>query len=471
MRSLHLLCLFSAGPTLGAAFSVPAGVHKISQTSPAVASSCRLTPSQQREIHDMTSFPYQIQRCKETRLRAAVLSSSDPPFPSRKERVLFEVKTLIRVLFPAIISGAIAFTTLPTLNNQIATFVLKVTDPVKISMLGDAVQSFISLVGLLYSILVGQVFGFLYSQQEALYLALFDEVTEAKSLLEQVALVSQGRTMYSTCLNSIARYVKNDLLDGMKTFDGSITPSLGDAVQSFISLVGLLYSILVGQVFGFLYSQQEALYLALFDEVTEAKSLLEQVALVSQGRTMYSTCLNSIARYVKNDLLDGMKTFDGSITPSLLLSARPSDDPLEAILYLTSVGVPGHVYDTVRSLRQARSRRLGALQRKVPVIHLIMLWLLGIIMVGSFPVFLGVSEAAAAVGGQITRSNMTVQSGLFGVATFAVVMTKSVLIELWRTKGGAYNVDKTLKVMASGLKKELDERMDEAKKILKRSKE
>ena len=380
MRSLHLICLFSAGPTLGAAFSVPAGVHKISQTSPAVASSCRLTPSQQREIHDMTSFPYQIQRCKETRLRAAVLSSSDPPFPSRKERVLFEVKTLIRVLFPAIISGAIAFTTLPTLNNQIATFVLKVTDPVKISMLGDA-------------------------------------------------------------------------------------------VQSFISLVGLLYSILVGQVFGFLYSQQEALYLALFDEVTEAKSLLEQVALVSQGRTMYSTCLNSIARYVKNDLLDGMKTFDGSITPSLLLSARPSDDPLEAILYLTSVGVPGHVYDTVRSLRQARSRRLGALQRKVPVIHLIMLWLLGIIMVGSFPVFLGVSEAAAAVGGQITRSNMTVQSGLFGVATFAVVMTKSVLIELWRTKGGAYNVDKTLKVMASGLKKELDERMDEAKKILKRSKE
>jgi len=307
-------------------------------------------------------------------------SSFDQPVLTRRERVSFEVKTLIRVLFPAIISGAIAFATLPALNNQIATFVLKTTDPVKISMMGDA-------------------------------------------------------------------------------------------VQSFISLVGLLYSILVGQVFGFLYSQQEALYLALFDEVTEAKSLLEQVALVSQGRTMYSTCLKSIARYVKNDLLEGMNSFDGSITPSLLLSARPSDDPLEAILYLTSVGVPGHVYDTVRSLRQARSRRLGALQRKVPVIHLIMLWLLGIIMVGSFPIFLGVSEAAVAAGGQITRSNMTVQSGLFGVATFAVVMCKSVLIELWRTKGGAYNVDKTLKVMVSGLKKELDERMTEAKKMLKRSKE
>ncbi|KAL7441889.1 hypothetical protein ACHAXM_008098 [Skeletonema potamos] len=385
MRSLHLLCLFTAGPALGAAFSFQSAVPKIAKTSPAAVSSlCRLTPSQHRhEFLKISPIHYQKQRCKEglTRVQAMVSSSSfDQPVLTRRERVSFEVKTLIRVLFPAIISGAIAFATLPALNNQIATFVLKTTDPVKISMMGDA-------------------------------------------------------------------------------------------VQSFISLVGLLYSILVGQVFGFLYSQQEALYLALFDEVTEAKSLLEQVALVSQGRTMYSTCLKSIARYVKNDLLEGMNSFDGSITPSLLLSARPSDDPLEAILYLTSVGVPGHVYDTVRSLRQARSRRLGALQRKVPVIHLIMLWLLGIIMVGSFPIFLGVSEAAVAAGGQITRSNMTVQSGLFGVATFAVVMCKSVLIELWRTKGGAYNVDKTLKVMVSGLKKELDERMTEAKKMLKRSKE
>jgi len=45
-------------------------------------------------------------------------------------------------------------------------FVTRATDPAKIGMLGDAVASFISLVGLLYSILVGQVFGFLYSQQE-----------------------------------------------------------------------------------------------------------------------------------------------------------------------------------------------------------------------------------------------------------------------------------------------------------------
>jgi len=280
---------------------------------------------------------------------------------------------------------------------------------------------------------------------------------------------------------------------------------LNDVVTSFLSLVSLLYSILVGQVFGFLYSQQEALYLALFDEVTEAKSLLEQVALVSQGRTMYSTCLNSIARYVREDLLGGTMTMapptpsrsttqrsnhekkqSPSVTPSLLLSARPADDPLEAILYLTSVGIPGHVYDTVRSLRQARARRLGALQRKVPAIHLIMLWILGGIMMVSFPMLVGVGDAIAGGGGGGGAATMTVVAGdmlrkgrrmwslqgiLFGVATFALVMTKCVLGELWRTKGGAYNVDSVLKVMVRGLEVELEQRMVDAKQMLKRSKE
>ena len=252
--------------------------------------------------------------------------------------------------------------------------------------------------------------------------------------------------------------------------------------------------------------QYQALYYALFDEVTEAKSLLEQVALVSQGRTMYATCLNSIARYVKDDLLGGTlselpnKTSlssssaatnnnakkdkkappsTPSVTPSLILSARPADDPLEAILYLTSVGIPGQVYDTVRSLRQARSKRLGALQRKVPVIHLIMLGILGTIMIGSFPLLVSVGGAAAAAAssatatmysGELFNNVMTLQGGLFGVATFAVVMTKMVLRELWRTKGGAYNVDAVLRVMVRGLQKELDERMVEAKKIMKRKK-
>ncbi len=52
-----------------------------------------------------------------------------------------------------------------------------------------------------------------------------------------------------------------------------------------------------------MYQQQEAVFVSLFWEVTEAKSLLEQVALVSQGRKdMYEMCLVAVKRCVSVNL-------------------------------------------------------------------------------------------------------------------------------------------------------------------------
>ena len=136
-------------------------------------------------------------------------------------------------------------------------------------------------------------------------------------------------------------------------------------IQNILTTSGLTFSILVGQTYYFMYQQQEAIYLALFDEVTTAKSLLEQVSLVSQGRqSLYERILACVQEYVENDL-----TKFNDIEPAVLLSSKPMDDPLEEILYLTSVGEPSLVYQTVRSLRQARASRLGALQRKLPQVH------------------------------------------------------------------------------------------------------
>lgn len=42
---------------------------------------------------------------------------------------------------------------------------------------------------------------------------------------------------------------------------------LSDVVTSFISLIGLLYSILMGQVFGFLYTQQEVSDILYWEEL------------------------------------------------------------------------------------------------------------------------------------------------------------------------------------------------------------
>lgn len=187
-------------------------------------------------------------------------------------------------------------------------------------------------------------------------------------------------------------------------------------VQNFLSVASLLFSILVGQTYYFMYQQQEAVYYALFNEVTEAKSLLEQVALVCQGRTMYQNVLGSMQQYVQNDL----KRLQDD--PAVLLSARPMDDPLESIMYMTSVGIPSSVYETVRSLRQARAGRLGALQRKLPVVHFIMLWILALIQISSFPLL---GAGTQIIGGY---NILTVEGVLFGVMTFGVVLTMRVSV-------------------------------------------
>jgi hypothetical protein len=185
-------------------------------------------------------------------------------------------------------------------------------------------------------------------------------------------------------------------------------------VQNFLTVSGLLFSILIGQTYAFLYQQQEAVFYSLFNEVTEAKSLLEQVALVCQGRAMYGKVLESISKYVRDDL----KQLQAD--PAILISSRPVDDPLESIMYMTSVGVPSSVYETVKSLRQARAARLGALQRKLPSIHMLLLWILAGIEVISFPLL---GAGTQTIGGY---NILTVEGSLFGIMVFGIVVTMRV---------------------------------------------
>jgi len=197
--------------------------------------------------------------------------------------------------------------------------------------------------------------------------------------------------------------------------------------------------------------QQEAIYLALFEEVTMAKSLLEQVALVSQGREiLYEKILLCIQAYVRDDL-----TKFNDIEPSQLISKRPCDDPLEQILYLTSVGEPSLVYQTVRSLRQARSSRLGALQRKLPRLHMVLLWTLAAIVLFTFPLLGAGSQTIGGLG------ILQVQSWYLGFIVFGISLTMGVVDELRRpAEVGAYNARTVLDVMVKGLEEELNLRLN-----------
>jgi hypothetical protein len=102
----------------------------------------------------------------------------------------------------------------------------------------------------------------------------------------------------------------------------------GQYVQNFLVVIDLLFAILAGNAYQQLYKQQEAIFFALYREVTEAKSLLEQLTLVGQARPWYPEALLQMRKYITNDLRKL------NMSPSKQLSARPADDPLEAIMYM-----------------------------------------------------------------------------------------------------------------------------------------
>ena len=219
-------------------------------------------------------------------------------------------------------------------------------------------------------------------------------------------------------------------------------------IGNFLTVVGLLFSLLIGNTFVFLYTQQESIFLALFHEararervesarapraplslaserrsrdlrdrtaraqVSVAKALLEQVALVCRGRPSYATLLGFIRAYVRDDL----RRLD--VPPATLLSARPQDDPLEAIMYMTSVGTPSTVYDTVKALREARGARLGALQRKLPALHFALLFVLSACQLVAFPLLSVGAIRGGAVG--LWDPIMRLEAFLFGLMTGAV---------------------------------------------------
>lgn len=221
-------------------------------------------------------------------------------------------------------------------------------------------------------------------------------------------------------------------------------------IQNTLTTSGLMFTITIGYTYYFLYQQQEAIYLAMFQEVAEAKCLLEQVSLVSQGREeMYQDLLDCVERYVNEDLTQFC------VQPSILLSRRPIDDPLEEIMYITSVGEPSIVYQTVRSLRQARAYRLGALQRKLPPIHFVLVYSLATVILVVFPVL---GAGSSTIGGD---EILKVQGVYMSFIVFGIVMTLGVLGELVEPAGkGAYNVVGVLDVMVKGLCEELDGRQE-----------
>jgi len=228
--------------------------------------------------------------------------------------------------------------------------------------------------------------------------------------------------------------------------------STGQFVQNFLVVIDLLFAILAGNAYTALYQQQESIYFALYKEVSIAKSLLEQLALVGQARPWYPSALRSFAEYLNDDL----RRLD--VSPVQRLSAKPVDDPLERILCLTSIGVPSAVYETVRDLRQARGERLGSYQRKFPVLGLSLLYLLAALELFAFPL-LGAGTASTSELPEVpTVSILELQSLLFASLCGCLLLVLRIIQELWQSSGCVFYFDDVMQQMVLGLEEELEER-------------
>ncbi|GAX11878.1 hypothetical protein FisN_20Lh064 [Fistulifera solaris] len=269
-------------------------------------------------------------------------------------------------------------------------------------------------------------------------------VTILRVVLPSLGLAASAKVTYSAIAMVLANWIDDSGVFAVVAQDAS------QFIQNILTTSGLVFALLLGQTYYFMYQQQEAIYLALFAEVTMAKSLLEQIALVSQGRKeLYSRMLFCMHTYVHEDLTQ-FTTAD----PAVMISAPPSDDPLEDILYLTSVGEPSIIYQTVRSLRQARAQRLGALQRKLPELHMPLLWTLFAIVLFTFPLL---GAGSQTIGGS---EILAVQSWYLSFLVFGMGLTIGVVNELQRPSlRGAYNAQLVLNVMATGLIEEIDLRL------------
>ena len=227
----------------------------------------------------------------------------------------------------------------------------------------------------------------------------------------------------------------------------------GQFIQNFLVVIDLLFAILAGNAYTSLYQQQEAIYLALYAEVTVAKSLLEQLTLVGQGRPWYGSALQRMNEYLTSDL----RRLD--VSPVDALSARPVEDPLESIMYMTSIGVPSVVYETVKDLRQARGKRLAAFQRKFPVLGISLLYVLATLEVFAFPL-LGAGTAAISNVPELPPvSILELQSLIFASVCGCLVLVLRIIQELWQSSGGVFNIDAVLQQMVLGLEEELQLRM------------
>ncbi|CAJ1443650.1 unnamed protein product [Effrenium voratum] len=230
--------------------------------------------------------------------------------------------------------------------------------------------------------------------------------------------------------------------------------------QNAFAVVLLLLGLLLGETLSMLLQRQDRLYHAIYCEVSEARSLIEQLVLLSGCREGLNqswspsskTLLETVEAYLVEDLQNLGKS-------GLLPDRGGAVDPLESMLFVTSVGLPSCICDSVRSIRQARAERLAAAQRRFPLGHQVILSAMAACAMAVF-----ILLAAGLAGFEADSATkpghlLTVLAPLFGLLMSAQVLTASVLTELSNCGGSdLFRAQDVVQQSLSGLLAELRQR-------------
>mmetsp|Transcript_65437 Transcript_65437/g.182092 ORF Transcript_65437/g.182092 Transcript_65437/m.182092 type:complete len:495 (+) Transcript_65437:70-1554(+) len=242
--------------------------------------------------------------------------------------------------------------------------------------------------------------------------------------------------------------------------------------QNAFAVVSLPFALLLGETFAVMLQRQQRMCEAVYAEVAEAQALVEQLEFLCGARSApadsaplqaasperMQPLLQDVQAYLSQDLRrlgeprllpivhsasaqrqsakfgDTARAIDAgdAAAPGQQAEVILSVDPLERLLFGTSIGLPSSICASVMAVRQARAGRLAAAQRQYPAGHFL---ILGTFAIAVLAVFVLLSagtaefeppEVNAASPGRI----LTMQAPLFGFLVCAVALAILILKEL-----------------------------------------
>ena len=209
-----------------------------------------------------------------------------------------------------------------------------------------------------------------------------------------------------------------------------------DAFGPFVTLLGLVYSVILGQIYSYYFDRQGVIQDAIFEESAQIKALQGCVEVVADRyapvqRAAWLGVLQAHATELLATGFDGsVKNDERSMTPLVALvdaleratpggnvaAAGPSSS---ALLRLAS--------DSVGRVASARSRRVSAVTAKLPPVQTLTQRLIAfVLLLGFVLVDLGAPKLEAL---------------LFGTITGCFYLINSFLSDLAEPFGGSWSVD------------------------------